>query len=157
MWLVKGATSVVVSLAMIAVVTAILWSARLAGIGPHHPVFFYLMPIAAIAILFGTLPAMLSAAVATASSAYFLYDPVYSFHVANTLEWGDLICFGVLASMGVKCTVDLLRPGSRISPPTPHSTAGARPLRAFVSFRRYRPFVPVEPRQAARIHSWDAS
>ena len=127
MWIVKGTISLAVSLAMIAIVTAALWYAKLAGVVPHHPVFFYLLPIAAIAILFGMFAAMLSAAAATACAAFFFYDPVYSFYVANTLEWGDLICFVVLAAMGVKCTVDLLRPGSRL------------------------------PRKPARAQSWDAS
>jgi K+-sensing histidine kinase KdpD len=114
MWIVKGAVPFAVALAVISAVTAILWSIKLAGLGPLHPVFFYLLPIALLAMLYGILPGMLCAVTAAACAAFFLYDPIYSFDVANRLELGDLICFTVLALIGVKCTVELLRPVARI-------------------------------------------
>ncbi len=52
-------------------------------------------------------------------AAFFLYDPMYSFYVANRLEFGELICFAVLALIGVKCTVDLLRPAANIPAASP--------------------------------------
>jgi K+-sensing histidine kinase KdpD len=110
MRIVKGAIPFAVTFAIVTAVTAILFYFKQAGLGPHHPVFFYLLPIAAVAILYGSLPAMLFAAAATLCGAYFLYDPVYSFQIANRLEIGDLICFTVLALMAVKCTVELTRP-----------------------------------------------
>ena len=70
----------------------------------------YLLPIALIAFLFGSMPATLFAVTAIFCSTFFLYDPVYSFRVANSREFGDLICFTILALMTVKCTVELLRP-----------------------------------------------
>jgi K+-sensing histidine kinase KdpD len=118
MSVVRGAAPVAVALAVVAVLTAILWYAKLAGIGPHHPVFVYLLPIALLALVFGGAPAVLSTIVATLCGAFFLYEPIYSFNIANALEWGDLICFVVLALIGVKCTVELSRPGARI-PVTP--------------------------------------
>jgi K+-sensing histidine kinase KdpD len=114
MRIVKGTIAVAVSLGVLSAVTAVLWYAKRAGIGPHHPVFFYLLPIAMVAVLCGSGPAILCVIAATMCAAFFLYDPIYSFHVANTLEWGDLICFAVLALIGVKCTVDLLRPVAKI-------------------------------------------
>jgi K+-sensing histidine kinase KdpD len=114
MWIVKGAVSVAISLAVMAAVTAVLWYAQMAGIGPHHPVFFYLLPIVLVAILYGSRAAVLCAAVAMMCSAFFLYDPIYSFRVSGRLELGDLICFGVLALIGVKCTGELLRPPAKI-------------------------------------------
>jgi K+-sensing histidine kinase KdpD len=114
MWIVKGAVPVAVALAVVSVVTAVLWHVKLAGVGPYHPVFFYLLPIALIAMVFGSLPAILCTIMATLCAAFFLYDPIYSFTLANTLEWGDLVCFAVVALIGVKCTVELSRPVAKI-------------------------------------------
>jgi K+-sensing histidine kinase KdpD len=104
-----------VTIAIVSAVTALLWYSKVLGGGPHHPVFVYLLPIALVALLLGSLPAVLCAVMATACASFFLYDPVYSFHVANGLECGDLICFAVLALIAVKCTVELSRPVARIS------------------------------------------
>jgi K+-sensing histidine kinase KdpD len=108
------AMRVAVSLTVVSLVTSILWYFKRAGLGPLHPVFFYLLPVAVLTIFCGRLPALLSASLATVSSAYFLYDPVYSFLVTNRLEVGDLVCFGVLALIGVHCTGELLRPPAKI-------------------------------------------
>ena len=51
MRIVKGALPFAVSLAAVAAVTALLFYCKLAGIGPHHPIFFYLLPIAAVALI----------------------------------------------------------------------------------------------------------
>jgi len=110
----KGMVPFAVTFAGVAAVTAILLYFKLAGVGPHHPIFFYLLPIALVAILFGSLPATLFAVAATLCSAYFLYDPIYSFQIANPRELGDLVCFAVLAMMAVKCTFELLRPVAKI-------------------------------------------
>ena len=111
---VKGVLPFVVTLAVIVAVTAILFYCKQAGVGPHHPIFFYLLPIALVALLYGSVPATLFAAMATLCGAYFLYDPIYSFQVTNPLEIGDLICFTVLALMAVKCAFELLRPAAKI-------------------------------------------
>jgi len=68
-----------VSLTVVCLVTAILWYFKRSGMGPVHPVFFYLLPIALLTILYGRLPALVCASVAMLCSAFFLYDPVYSF------------------------------------------------------------------------------
>ncbi len=99
-----------VTLAVTAAATAILWYCKSAGVGPHHPVFAYLPPIAVLAFLYGSRPAMLCAVLAAPCAAFFLYEPLYSFQVSNRLEYGDLICFTVLALLGVKCAVELSRP-----------------------------------------------
>jgi K+-sensing histidine kinase KdpD len=108
------AVPVAVSLAVACSVTAILWYIKVSGAGPLHPVFFYLLPIALLAILYGRLPALICASVAAACSAFFLYDPVYSFQVSNRLEVGDLVCFAVLALIGVQCAGELLRPPAKV-------------------------------------------
>jgi len=106
----KAAKPVVVVLMIVSAVTAILWIVRVREVGPQHLVFFYLLPTALVAVLYGSLPAMLAAVVATMCAAYFLYDPLYSFSVTSPLELGELCCFAVLALIGAKCTADLLRP-----------------------------------------------
>src|ERR1700760_4811724 len=110
MRIVKGIAPFFVTLAAVAATTAVLFYFKLVGAGPHHPIFLYLLPIALIAFWFGTLPATVFAVVAIFCGAFFLYDPVYSFRVANAREFGDLICFMILALMTVKCAVELLRP-----------------------------------------------
>ncbi len=107
----KAARPVAVTFAVLSVVTTILWYAKFAGVDLRHPIFFYLLPIALLAIAYGSAPAMLCAVGAVVCSSFFLYDPIYSFRVANPLEWGDIICFAVLALIGIKCTVELSRPG----------------------------------------------
>jgi K+-sensing histidine kinase KdpD len=116
---VKGVAPFIVTLAVVAVTTALLLYFKLAGAGPHHPIFLYLLPIALVAFLFGSMPATLFAIVAIFCSAFFLYDPIYSFRVANPREFGDLICFMILALMTVKCTVELLRPIKAPAPASP--------------------------------------
>jgi K+-sensing histidine kinase KdpD len=113
---VKGAVPFAVTLSVVATVTATLLYFKLAGVGPHHPVFFYLLPITLVAILFGSAPATMFAIAAIPCGAFFLYDPIYSFQVHNSLEYGDLICFSVLALITVKCTVELLRPAKSPAP-----------------------------------------
>jgi K+-sensing histidine kinase KdpD len=103
-----------VSLVVIGLVTAILWYVKRSGMGPLHPVFFYLLPIALLTMLYGRLPALLCASLATLCSAFFLYDPVYSFQVTNRLEVGDLVCFAVLALIGIQTTGELLRPQTKV-------------------------------------------
>jgi K+-sensing histidine kinase KdpD len=115
MWIVKRAEPVAVSLLVVCIITAILWYLKLYAIDARHPVFFYLLPMAIVAIRYGSMPALLCAFAATGCAAFFLYDPIYSFHVANRLEVGDLVCFAVLAVMGVKCTGELLRPSAQRS------------------------------------------
>jgi K+-sensing histidine kinase KdpD len=107
---------VAISLAVVCLVTAVLWYLKHAGDGLHHPVFMYLLPSALLAILYGAFPALLCASAATACAAFFLYDPLYSFHFANPLEIGDLAFFALLAVIGVKCTGELFRPSSTPAP-----------------------------------------
>lgn len=119
MWLVKRAVPVAVVIAIVSAVTAVLWVVKLESVGPQHLVFFYLLPTALVAVLYGSLPAMLSAVVATMCAAYFLYDPQYSFSVTNPLELGELFWFVGLALIGAKCSADLLRPAANLSRQNP--------------------------------------
>ena len=96
--------------AVVSVVTAVLWFIRSSTVEPQHLVFFYLLPIALVATLYGSLAAMLYGIAATLCSAFFLYDPLYSFYVASPLDVGELVCFVGLALIGAKCAADLLQP-----------------------------------------------
>jgi K+-sensing histidine kinase KdpD len=119
MQIVKTAIPVAVALAVVIGVTAILWVVRIEAVGPQHLVFFYLLPTALVAVLYGSRLAMLCAIAATFCAAYFLYAPLYSFSVANPLELGELFCFAGLALIGAKCTADLLRPVANFSQQNP--------------------------------------
>ncbi len=110
MRLVKAARPIAGTLAIISIATAVLWTVRIEAVGPQHLVFFYLLPTALLAVLYGSLPAMLGAIAATICAAYFLYAPLYSFSVENPRELGELFFFVGLALIGAKCTADLLRP-----------------------------------------------
>ena len=74
------------------------------------PGVFYLLPIALVATLYGSLLATLYGIAATFCAAFFLYDPLYSFYVASPLDVGELVCFVGLALIGAKCAADLLQP-----------------------------------------------
>jgi K+-sensing histidine kinase KdpD len=106
----KWATATCVSLAMLIVVTAFLWWVRRAlPSAVHHPVFFYLLPTAVLAGLYGVVEGALFAVAAFICSAFFLYDPVYSFYVSSIRALGELFWFLVIALVGVKCVVELRR------------------------------------------------
>ena len=114
MRIMKGAIPFAVTLAIVAAVTAMLLYFKLAGIGPHHPVFFYLLPIALVAILLWQSAGYHVRDRRGSLRRVFLYDPIYSFRSPIRWNIGDLICFAVLALMAVKCTFELLRPAEKL-------------------------------------------
>jgi K+-sensing histidine kinase KdpD len=104
----KRATATCVSLAMLIVVTAFLWWVKRALPNAlHHPVFFYLLPTALVAVLYGMVEGALFAVAAFVCSAFLLYDPVYSFYLSSMRALGELFWFLVIALVGVKCVVEL--------------------------------------------------
>jgi K+-sensing histidine kinase KdpD len=115
MWMLKRAEPVIVALAVASIATAVLWLVRQTLGSEQHLIFFYLLPMALVAVLYGGPTAMICAAAASLCAAYFLYDPIYSFYVASPLDLGELICFTGLALIGAKCTADLLRPTASYS------------------------------------------
>ena len=110
MYILRRATPVAVVIAVVAIVTAILWLFRILAVGPQHLVFFYLLPIALVATLYGSLFAMLYGITATLCAAFFLYEPLYSFYVTSPLDIGELVWFVALALSSAKCATDLLQP-----------------------------------------------
>ena len=102
--------SACVSLAVLIVVTAILWWVKLALPGAiHHPVFFYLVPTAVLALICGVIEGALFAVAAFVCSAFFLYDPIYSFQVSDMRALGELFWFLIIALVGVKCVEEMHR------------------------------------------------
>jgi K+-sensing histidine kinase KdpD len=110
MWILKRAEPVAVTIAAVSLATAVLWLARQMLGAEQHLIFFYLLPMAVVAIIYGGRSAMICVAAASLCAAFFLYDPIYSFYVADPLDIGELICFTGFALIGAKCTADLLRP-----------------------------------------------
>jgi K+-sensing histidine kinase KdpD len=112
MGFVKSVLPVAAALAVMVVITAILWDFKLA-LSLRHLVYFYLLPTAIVAFFWGSVAAMFSAVVAIACAAYFLYDPIFSFYVADPLQIGELVSFAVLALLGSKCAAEILRPDAK--------------------------------------------
>ena len=104
----KRVAPVSMSLAIIAAVTAALFYFK--DDDPRtdqHLVFFYLLPTAFIAILYGSVASMLCSIAATLAAAFFLYDPIFSFYMSNPRDIGELIFFAGTALIGAKCTADI--------------------------------------------------
>lgn len=80
----------------------------------HHLVFFYLLPTAFVAMLYGSVLSMIVAIDATFVAAFFLCDPAYTLYVADPREVGELITFAGVALIGAKCTAELMRPSERV-------------------------------------------
>jgi K+-sensing histidine kinase KdpD len=124
MWIFKRAEPVLVALTLASLATAVLFLVRQSFGGEQHLVFFYLLPMALVAIGYGGRSAMICVAVASLCASFFLYDPIYSFYISDPADLGELICFTGLALIGAKCTADLLRPSAELPR---RSGAGATP------------------------------
>jgi K+-sensing histidine kinase KdpD len=116
MWIVKRAEPVAVALAVVLVATAVLWMVKQSAVSEQHPVFFYLLPIALVTMLYGSLPAVLCVVVAMECADFFLYDPLYSIDLPSWGEFGDLVCFALVALISVKCTSELFHRSARNPP-----------------------------------------
>jgi len=108
------AVRIAVSLGIVGIATGVLVYLKLTTAGLQHPIFVYLPLIALLALALGSVAALSGAAAAIAAAAYFLYDPAYSFAIANTLEVGDLLWFALLAVIVVKCTRALSRRSGKL-------------------------------------------
>jgi K+-sensing histidine kinase KdpD len=109
---VKGIFPIAASLTLMVAVTAVLWHLKLTT-GGSKLVYIYLFPVALIAALYSGRLAVLCTAIALVSADYFLQEPLYSFANDNPLEYGDLICFALLAVTAIKFIRELVRPRTR--------------------------------------------
>lgn len=106
----KGLMPVAASLGLMSVVTALLWQVNQTAAGSHALVYIYLFPVALIAALYNGHVAVLSAAAALVCADYFLQEPLYSLANDNPREYGDLVCFALLAVTAIKFIRELVRP-----------------------------------------------
>jgi len=106
----NGLVPIATSLALMVAVTALLWQVNPAAAGSHGLIYIYLFPVALIAALYNGRVAVLSTAIALVCADYFLQEPLYSFANDNPREYGDLVCFALLAVTAIKFIRELVRP-----------------------------------------------
>ena len=93
-----------------AAVTALLWQINQTAEGSRALVYIYLFPVALIAALYNGRLALFSTAMALVCADLFLQEPLFSFANDNPREYGDLVCFAVLAATAIKFIRILVRP-----------------------------------------------
>jgi len=106
----KGIMPIAASLVLMAAVTVLLWQLNQMVAGSHALVYIYLLPVALIAALYNGRLAVLATAIAIICADYFFQEPIFSLANDNPREWGDLVCFAVLAVTAIKFIRELLRP-----------------------------------------------
>jgi K+-sensing histidine kinase KdpD len=99
---------IVVPFLIIVAATQVLYSFKV-SVHANHLVFFYLLPTAFIAMLYGSVLSMICAIDATLLAALFLYGPGYTLYVSDPRAAGELFFFGLTALIGAKCTAELMR------------------------------------------------
>src|SRR5260370_32274198 len=75
----------------------------------RHLAFFYLLPTAFVAMLYGSVLSMIFAIDATAIACFFLYDPGYTLYASEPRQAGELFLFALTSLIGAKCTAELPR------------------------------------------------
>jgi K+-sensing histidine kinase KdpD len=119
MRVVKGLTPIAASLGLMAAVTVLLWQVNLTADSPGL-IYIYLFPVALIATVYNGRVAVLSTAMALVCADFFLQAPIYSLANDNPREYGDLVCFALLAVTAIKFIRALLRPRtSNLEPRSP--------------------------------------
>lgn len=99
--------------ALIGVFAVIVVTAMMMAYGEYfvrdHLIFFYLLPIAGIAMIFSSTPAVVTSIIAVFGAAFFLFPPTFSFHVEERLQVVELFMFAVLAFIASQASSRLLR------------------------------------------------
>jgi K+-sensing histidine kinase KdpD len=99
---------IVVPFLIIFAVTDVLYFLKFV-VHAHHLVFFYLLPTAFVAMLYGSVLSMIIAIDATLLASFFLYDPGYTLFVSDARAAGELFLFALTALIGAKCTAEIAR------------------------------------------------
>jgi K+-sensing histidine kinase KdpD len=97
------------SLAMVAVATAVLFAAS--DVLPHLNLvsIVYLLPVLVAAARWGLMPALVCAFAGAAGADYFFYPPLYSFEIGDTQNVADLAIFLIIAVVTSSYTARLRR------------------------------------------------
>jgi K+-sensing histidine kinase KdpD len=91
-WIGPGLTAA----ALVALTTAILLAVYLSS-QQEHLIFGYFIPMAFVAVRYGSIPAIITAIACDLCAAYFLYPPDFSFAISSPLQVAELSFFSVLA------------------------------------------------------------
>lgn len=74
-----------------------------------HLIFIYLLPIAGIAMYFGSTPALVMSFISVIGTAYFLFPPKFSFLIEGRLQIAELLFFFIFAFTACKASSHLSR------------------------------------------------
>jgi len=105
----KDLTPIAASLGLMSAATALLWLVNLTTAGSVGLIYIYLFPVALIAALYNGRLAVLATAMALVCADFFLQEPIYSLANDNPREYGDLVCFALLALPAIKFIRELVR------------------------------------------------
>jgi K+-sensing histidine kinase KdpD len=102
---------------MIGVSAVGLMTAALLVIGRHfthpqiveHLAFGYMLPIAAVAMLFGGAAGTVATAVSNLAASFFLFPPKFAFWIDNPFQLGELFWLAVLGYVASRAAGGLLR------------------------------------------------
>src|SRR5262245_44441938 len=83
---------ILMTLGLVAAITAVLF-ALVWKIGLAHGSVVYLIPVVIAATRWGVVPAIVAAICGVLASAFFFYEPVYSFRIKDPQEVLDLVLF----------------------------------------------------------------
>ena len=75
----------------------------------EHLAFGYMLPIAAVAMLFGSVAGTVATAVAALAAAFFLFPPKFSFWIEDPLHLAELFWLAVLGYVASRAAGGLLR------------------------------------------------
>lgn len=87
-----------VSILLVAITTFLI-SVFLTHINFQNVGIIYLLPVFILAIRWGFLPAMFTALISVACSAFFFYEPIYDFRAHNWDNQVDLVLFTIVAAV----------------------------------------------------------
>lgn len=98
------------SAAMVAIAAIAVWGLSLIVLLPHVSAVF-LFAVVASAFLWGVGPSLFAVALSLATSAYFIYAPVFSFEVHDPRDQLDLFVFFVLGLLAIVLANEVKRRG----------------------------------------------
>jgi two-component system, OmpR family, sensor histidine kinase KdpD len=104
----KETRGILLTLALVAVVTAGVW-ALVGYSGMKHGSVTYLIPVVVAATRWGIVSAIVGAISGVVASAFFFYEPLYSFRISDPHEVLNLVLFIFVAVVTGKLATELKR------------------------------------------------